>query len=133
MTYLLDTCAVSDFVKGNPKTLDKIKLLSPADIAISSVTEMEIKFGLALNQKSAQKIQSMLMDFLSVVSIIPFGSKEADIAGKIRAELQRKGKPVGAYDLLIAGTAIAHDLKLVTSNLREFNQIRQLAVENWRG
>jgi tRNA(fMet)-specific endonuclease VapC len=132
MKYLLDTCTVSDFARGDAATLGKIKAAAPADLAISSVTAMEIRFGLALNPKMQPRKLRAIVDFLDAIAVAPFGALEADAAGELRAELQRKGKPVGAYDLLIAGTALACGLRLVTSNVTEFGRIRGLVVENWR-
>lgn len=132
MIYLLDTCVLSDFVKGDASTLMHLKSVIPQDIAVSSLTMMEIAYGLALNPEKAKKIQPVLNDFLRVVSIISFEEKDANCSGKIRAYLRQKGNPIGGYDVLLAGTAINRDLVLVTSNLGEFNRIEGLRLENWR-
>lgn len=132
MIYLLDTCVLSDFVKGDVQTLEHLKRITPQDIAVSSITTMEIAYGLALNPEKAKKIQLVLNDFLRVITILSFEERDADCAGKIRSSLKQKGTPVGGYDVLLAGTALNRELILVTSNLREFNRIEGLRLENWR-
>jgi tRNA(fMet)-specific endonuclease VapC len=93
---------------------------------------MEIEFGLALNPARAKKLVPLLDDFFSVVSTTSFELSDAEAAAAVRASLQKVGRPVGAYDVLIAGTALARGLTVVTSNLSEFNRISGLRVENWR-
>ena len=132
MIYLLDTCVVSDFIKGDAPTLNHIKRKSPHTLTISSITMMELTYGLTLNPARAKKIQPILNDFLRAISITAFEEKEAVCAGKIRSTLKQLGTPIGSYDVLLAGTALHHDLILVTSNLREFERIEGLRLENWR-
>jgi len=132
MIYLLDTCAVSDFIKGIPATLKQVKEKEPGMIAISSISRMEIEYGLRLNPERAKKILPVLQAFLSSIRIQPFGDADAQAAGAIRAALKREGRPIGSYDVLIAGTALARGLILVTSNTGEFSRIGGLLLEDWR-
>lgn len=132
MKYLLDTCTVSDFVKGQPGVLTRIKATSPQLIAISTVTRFEIEFGLQLNPDRARKLAPVMDAFLSSITILPFEDADAQAAGAIRAALQKQGQPIGAYDVLIAGCALARGMVVVTSNLGEFQRIGGLQVENWR-
>ncbi|WP_016952719.1 type II toxin-antitoxin system VapC family toxin [Anabaena sp. PCC 7108] len=132
MGYLLDTCVVSDFVKGEESTLKKLKSISPADIFISSLTVMELKYGLAINPQRAVKIQPLIETFLDSITILTFGSKEAEQSAEIRSFLKISGSPIGAYDVLIAATAITHNHIVVTSNVREFQRVPNLQIENWR-
>lgn len=132
MTYLLDTCVVSDFIKGDPNTLQHLHEKSPNQIAISTITSMEIAYGLALNPERAKKIRLVYQDFLKVINLIPFEDEDAICCGRLRAELQQQGKPIGAYDCLIGSTALNRDMILVSSNLREFSRIKGLQFENWR-
>ncbi len=132
MKYLLDTCTVSDFVKGQPGVLARIKATPPQLIAISTVTHFEIEFGLQLNSDRARKLAPVMDAFLSSITILPFEDADAKAAGAIRAALQKQGQPVGAYDVLIAGCGLARGLVVVTSNLGEFQRIGGLQVENWR-
>jgi tRNA(fMet)-specific endonuclease VapC len=132
MGYLLDTCVVSDFVKGEENTLKKLKFIYPPDIFISSLTVMEVKYGLVINPQRAIKIQTLIETFLNSITILPFGSKEAEEAAQIRGILKVAGSPIGAYDVLIAATAVTHNHVVVTSNVRGFKKVPNLQIENWR-
>jgi tRNA(fMet)-specific endonuclease VapC len=130
--YLLDTRTVSDFVKGQPQVLARIKSTSPDLIAVSAVTRMEVAYGLALNAGRRTQLATVMRGFLSVITTLPFDEADAQAAAAIRAALKPKGQPIGAYDVLIAGTALARGLVVVTSNLGEFGRIGGLLVEDWR-
>lgn len=132
MKYLLDTCAISDFIKREPNTFQRMKQTPPSDIAISSITVMEIQYGLALNPARADAIRSVIHDFFNAVHILPFNSDDANQAAILRALLKRQGTPIGSYDILLAGTALAKQLIFITSNTSEFNRIDGLRVQNWR-
>jgi len=130
--FLLDTCVISDFVKGEKGTLNHIKNHSPTELAVSSVTMMEIEYGLQLNPTKARKIRPILEELLKPVTIVEFGDNEAEMAAQIRAFLKEKGTPIGAYDVLIGATALANGMSLVTANTSEFERIPDLKVINWR-
>lgn len=132
MKYLLDTCIISYFVRGEPSILEKIKRTSPLDICVSSITIMEIEFGLALNPDRAKKIKTVINQLIDNTHTLPFLSEDARCAGLIRASLQQKGKTIGAYDVLLAGCAIHRGLTLITANTKEFSQVSGLSLENWR-
>ncbi|MBU7583539.1 MAG: type II toxin-antitoxin system VapC family toxin [Nostoc sp. TH1S01] len=132
MGYLLDTCVISDFVQGEANTLKQLKSTSRADIFVSSITVMEVKYGLAINPQRAVKIQSIIETLLSSITILPFDYKEAEQAAQIRSLLKLAGLPIGAYDVLIAATAVINNHVLVTSNIREFQRVPNLQIENWR-
>lgn len=132
MRYLLDTSALSDFVKGDTLTLTKIKQCSPADIAVSALTVMEVEYGLRLNPAKAKKLRPVIDEFLIQITIIPFDLEEASSAAEIRTLLKKAGTPIGAYDVLIGATAVAHRSILVTANVKEFERIVGLSTENWR-
>ena len=132
MKYLLDTCVISDFVRGERGTVSRIAHVAPQLIVVSAVTLMEIEFGLALNAARARGIGAIIRDFLNVVGAIPFETPDARAAATLRASLQTRGKPIGAYDALIAGSALARGLILVSANEREFRRLAGLVVENWR-
>lgn len=132
MRYLLDTCTVSDFVKGQAGVLDRIKATLPDQIVVSSITRMEIDYGLALNSERARKLSPMLDAFFAVTRTVSFEGVDAQATAAIRAALKRAGQLIGAYDLLIAGTGLARGLVVVTSNVGEFSRVSGLQVENWR-
>ena len=132
MKYLLDTCVVSDFVKGEKNTLIRLKQTPPSHIAISSITLMEINYGLAINPDRAKKIEHVLNDFIHCVTVLAFAKEDANQAAKARAYLKSQGSPIGFYDVLIAGSAFHHGLVMVTANEKEFKRLPGLSVQNWR-
>jgi len=132
MKYLFDTCIVSDFVKGQPNVLARVKATAPGLIAVSVVTRMEIEFGLLLNPERARKIAPVMDAFLGSITTLPLTEADAQAAAGIRAALQRQGQPIGAYDVLIAGCGLARGLVLVTANTGEFQRVSGLLLENWR-
>ena len=132
MKYLLDTCTVSDFVKGQPGVLARIKATRPDLLVVSALTRMEIDYGLALSPARAPHLSPVLDAFFAVVATIPFDAADARAAGAIRAVLKAKGQPIGAYDVLLAGAALARGLVVVTSNVGEFQRVGGLQVEDWR-
>ncbi|MBA8667951.1 type II toxin-antitoxin system VapC family toxin [Candidatus Jidaibacter acanthamoebae] len=132
MQYLLDTCVVSDFIKNIGNTIEHVKKHNPLHLSISTITLMEIEYGLEKLPSRAEKIRNIIYAFTSTINIIPFDNEAVLNAAKIRAELSNKGTPIGAYDVLIAGVALANDLVLVTANTKEFERIKDLKIENWR-
>jgi len=132
MKYLLDTCTVSDFVKGHPNVLARVKATPPNMIAVSVLTRMEVDYGLALNAERARKLAPMLDAFFSTIATLPFDEADAKAAAAIRAALKIMGQPIGAYDVLIAGAGLARGLVVVTSNVGEFKRVGGLQVEDWR-
>lgn len=132
MGYLLDTCAVSDFVKGQQNVLARVKATPPNLIAVSALTRMEVDYGLALNADRARKLAPMLDAFFSTIATLPFDEADAQAAAAIRAALKIMGQPIGAYDVLIAGAGLARGLVVVTSNVGEFKRVSGLQVEDWR-
>ena len=132
MKYLLDTCTVSDFVKGQPNVLARVKATPPNLIAVSALTRMEVDYGLALNAERARKLAPMLDAFFSTIATLPFDEVDAKAAAAIRASLKTHGLPIGAYDVLIAGTGLARGLVVVTSNIGEFKRVSGLQVDDWR-
>jgi len=132
VTYLLDTCAVSDFVRGDPSTLARVKNTHPQHLAVSSITLMEVEYGLMLKPSTASRLRDVLDSFFSSIDVLPFDSGMAGLAASLRSSLRRSGRPIGAYDLLIAATALERQCVLVTSNTREFARIDGLKLEDWR-
>ncbi len=133
MRFLLDTCVLSDFARGDASTLAHIKEVSPEDLAISTVTAMEIDYGLRLNPRLARRLKPVMDAFLDSVHLLPYDRAAAQATAELRAVLKQKGRPIGAYDALIAGAALGEGLILVTSNVREFSRVSTLRIEDWRG
>jgi len=132
MRFLLDTCVVSDFAQGQPGVLARVKAAAPEDLAASAITGMEVAYGLLLNPRLARRLKPVMDAFFGSIRVLPYSQEAAEETAKVRASLKKRGRPIGAYDVLIAGTALAHKLILVTSNVREFNRIEGLLIEDWR-
>lgn len=131
MNYLLDTNICIYLIKEKPPTvLARFKSIKPTQVFISSVTVFELFYGVENNQ-SAQRNQAALEQFLKPMSVVDFTLEDAKYAARIRADLKRKGTPIGAYDLQIAAIALNNDFTLVTNNTAEFERVAGLPLENW--
>lgn len=131
MIYLLDTNVCIKYLNGqSDKIVKKISSLSPDDIVICSVVRAELFAG-AYKSKSFQKTYKKLITFLNVFPSLPFDVEDSDIFGNIRAELEKKGQPIGPLDLQIASIALSNNLILVTHNTKEFSRIKKLKIEDW--
>ena len=128
--YILDTNTLIYFFKGIGKVADILLSKTPKDLSIPAIVLYELAVGVK-KSNNAQEREKQLKIFTSYVSILPFGSKEAEAAANIRAHLESKGKPIGPYDLLIAGTALATNAILVTHNIKEFSRVEGLTIEDW--
>ncbi|MDL2216333.1 type II toxin-antitoxin system VapC family toxin [Desulfovibrio sp. OttesenSCG-928-M14] len=131
MRILLDTNICIYMIKNRPPAVRKhFEQFVPGDIAISSITVAELQYRV---KKSAdtKKNALALEAFLLPLAIASFDTESALVYGKIRAELERQGKPIGSMDMLIAAQAIAQDLTLITHNLKEFDRVPGLRCETW--
>ncbi|MEJ2327070.1 MAG: type II toxin-antitoxin system VapC family toxin [Chromatiaceae bacterium] len=133
MIHLLDTCILSLFARGNPAVLGRIKASNPDDIAVSSVTLMEIEYGLALNPSRARKLRPVLEAFFASVHLVSYAREDARATAAVRAALRAAGTPIGPYDVMLAGCALARGLTFVTANTGEFARVSGLALEDWSG
>lgn len=132
MNYLLDTCVVSDLFRKIPSVIKHFEAIASEKINISSITVMEIEYGLKLNPEREKKIQPVWKRLLENIHVVSFSPQCACAAASIRAILKKKGLSIGPYDSLLAGTCLAHDMVFVTSNLSEFNRVPKLTVEDWK-
>jgi tRNA(fMet)-specific endonuclease VapC len=127
---LLDTNTVSFHIRrSSPKLQRRLKQTPIVDMALSVVTEMEIRYGLAKNP--GLRIASMVETFLDTITILPLTSETALVYAKVRAELDAKGTPIGPLDLMIAAHAISSGAMLITSDLGEFRRVPGLRSEDW--
>jgi len=132
LKYLLDTTVVSDFTRGVPAVLARLKATPKGDAAISTVTAMEIEYGPLFNTARARKIEPMIRALLQDLELLPYQREDATTTAAIRAALARRGTPIGPYDVMIAGSALRRGLAMVTSNGREFERIQGLILQDWR-
>ncbi len=131
MKYMLDTNICIYIIKKKPlKVLQFFNTLDMGEVCISSITLAELQYGVEKSEHH-EKNRIALIGFLNPLDILQFTDTAAIVYGKIRAELEKKGQIIGAYDLLIAAHAISQNLTLVTNNIQEFCRIPNLALENW--
>lgn len=131
MTYMLDTNICIYSIKNKPEqVLRRLKQNLRSGLCISAITLAELEHGV---EKSAhpEKNTLALMQFLSILEVLPFDDLAAVEYGKLCAHLQKQGAPIGTMDMLIAAHALAEDLILVTNNTREFARVPGLRLENW--
>lgn len=130
MKYMLDTNMCIYAQKNIPQVIEKIKNNFQYGVAISSITLAELEFGVKASA-NVEKNTIALYKFLSIVEILDFDNSAATEYGKIRADLKRKGTPIGNMDMLIAAHAKSEDLIVVTHNTREFERVEGLQLEDW--
>lgn len=128
--YLLDTNIVSSLMRRPPEPLlRRMKEAGESKIYTSIMVAAELRFGAAW--KGAKRLASEVEEMLDRLPIASFEPPADRIYGEIRADLQRRGQPVGRIDLLIAAQALRDKSVLVTDNVREFGRVPKLKVENW--
>jgi len=130
LKYLLDTNIVIYTMKNRPQQVKRRFQQHHGRMGISTVTLGELVFG----AEHSQQVERNLADleaFAARLEVLPFDNKAAYHFGQIRAALYRAGRPIGPYDMMIAGQARASGLKLVTNNVKEFERVPGLLVEDW--
>lgn len=126
---MLDTNIVSHFIKGQGMVCNKIIFTPMSELAISSITEGELLFGLA-KKPDAKQLNVVVHEFLIRVEALSWDSAAAECYGTLRADMQRKGKALGNLDMLIAAHALSLDAVLITND-RAFSQVEGLKIEDW--
>ena len=130
LRYMLDTNICIYVIKNRPEGLRERFNRLADQLCISAVTLSEIIYGA---EKSARQIENIKVveQFAARLDVLPFGERAATHYGQIRADLERAGHPIGLHDMMIGGHARSEGLTLVSNNLREFQRIEGLRVDNW--
>jgi len=130
LKYMLDTNIVIYVIKRRPIELLEVFNRHAGQMCISSITLAELLHGV---EKSAMPDHNLrqIEDFISRLEVLEYGGKAAAHYGEIRADLERRGTPIGVNDLHIAGHARSEGLTLVSNNLREFERVDALRLVNW--
>ena len=129
--YLLDTNICIYLIRQRPAAvLGRFQQQSPDDFGISSITLAELRYGADKSARTSQN-HAALDAFVVPLSVIDFDAHAADIYGKVRADLERRGTPIGPLDTLIAAHALRLSTTLVTNNTSEFSRVTGLKIENW--
>lgn len=127
--YLLDTDTVSLALRGEGNVASTILSKLPSQIAISSLTLAELRFG--AEKRKSQKLHKLVDVFAESVEVVPFDAAAANHFGKLSALLQRRGTPIGTLDTLIASHAQTLGRVLVSNNGKHFARVPGLKLENW--
>jgi tRNA(fMet)-specific endonuclease VapC len=130
--FLLDTSTVSLALRGRaPRAVERLRATERDDVAISVLTALELRFGLAKNPTT--RVRAVVEQFLDTIRVVPIDRNVEKPYGDLRAALERLGRPIGALDTIIAAHALALRAVLVTNNVREFRRVRGLRCEDWTG
>lgn len=127
--YLLDTNICIYYIKGLYDLKKKFEEIGPENCFISEITLAELKFGVAKSQ-AKEKNQRALDSFLSGIQILPI-FPALDVYAEEKARLQKSGKIIDDFDLLIGATAVSFDLNMVTNNKSHFSRVKDIKLEDW--
>ena len=128
MTYLLDTNTCIRYLNGrSPQIKKRLEVLTPDDVGLCSVVKAELAYG-AARSRNPEHTLAGIFAFVAPFTSLPFDDACVSAYGRIRAQLEQAGKPIGANDLIIAAIAVTHGLTLVTHNTREFERIVGLSL-----
>jgi tRNA(fMet)-specific endonuclease VapC len=128
--YLLDTDAVGDLINDpRGRVAAAIERVGESEICTSITVAAELRFGAA--KRKSRRLLTQIETAFAHLDIQPLAAPADRIYGDLRADLERKGRPIGPNDLLIAAHALALGCTLVTDNTREFSRVKSLRVENW--
>jgi tRNA(fMet)-specific endonuclease VapC len=131
MKLMLDTNICIYLIKEQPASvLDRFIAHPVGDIGISVVTLAELEYRIAKSSRPTRN-RVALEQFVSSLEIADFDRDATVSYGKVRAQLEKKGQPIGSMDLLIAAHAISLDVRLITHNVREFGKVPGLRIEDW--
>jgi len=129
--YLLDTnICIYIINKRPPEVYRRFRAIQLQQLYIPTIAIFELYYGLEKNQ-SHKRNEACIRDFIAPLNIVDFTMEAARKAASIRYQLQKKGMPIGAYDLQIAAIALAEDMILLTNNTGEFERVDGLKLENW--
>lgn len=131
MTWLLDTNVCIAAMRGNPQVLQRLEAVAPTDCGISTVTLYELYSGVERCRQPALERQKVEY-FAAPLHLLPFDRDAAAHTAHIRWLLEQQGKPIGPYDLMLAGQALSLGVTLVTHNTGEFQRVPGLKLEDWQ-
>ena len=131
MSYLLDTNAcIAAINDQNSAVAQKLITVPLSDIFLCHIVKAELYYGAYKSQRQVYNLAT-IERFCAPFQLLVFDSEAADVYGQLRADLERKGSPIGPNDLIIAATAVRYNMILVTNNAREFGRVSRLQMEDW--
>ncbi|HEV7239024.1 MAG TPA: type II toxin-antitoxin system VapC family toxin [Thermoanaerobaculia bacterium] len=129
LQYMLDTDTVSYALRGHEGVVTKILEHPPSELCVSAITVSELRYGAA--RRNSKRLHNLIDSFTGGVAVVAFDEFCAHHYGDIAADLEKRGAPIGQLDVMIAAHAMALDIALVTNNVKHFQRIRGLKLENW--
>lgn len=134
MSFLLDTNAVVALLRNNPASVRERYRKAEASgeyLAVSSVVLFELWYGVEKSSRVRENTERLRVMLSGDLDLLDFDDLDAQTTGRVRAELERAGTPIGAYDVMIAGQALRRGLTVVTTNSSEFGRVSGLSLEDW--
>jgi tRNA(fMet)-specific endonuclease VapC len=134
MNYLLDTNACIALINGKPASVRsrfQKAISGSAQIFVSSIASFELWYGVRKSSREEFNSKRLKTFLAGPVVPLPFEEEDAEVAGAVRAALELSGRPIGAYDVLMAGQALSRQLTLVTANVSEFSRVKGLTWQDW--
>jgi tRNA(fMet)-specific endonuclease VapC len=134
VNYLLDTNAAIALLNNAPRSVrSRLRRAAArgASVGISAVSLFELWYGVARSQRQRENALRLQVFLSGAVQVLPFEEDDAKVAGDVRAYLEKRGTPIGPYDLLIAAQALRSHLTLVTANTAEFKRVPGLRWQDW--
>jgi tRNA(fMet)-specific endonuclease VapC len=134
LRFLLDTNACIALINAQPASVREHfenELRGGSTAHVSSIVVFELCYGIAKSTLRDKNSQNLAKFLSGRVNLLTFDEEDARFAGELRAEMESIGRPIGDYDLLIAGQALCREMTLITANTREFGRIKDLSLEDW--
>lgn len=132
MKYLLDTGTLAAALRGRLPVVLRLSQLKPGDLAVSAVSRMEAESALRAQPRLLARHGRLLREFFGAVRTLDFGAREAQQAAAVAAAAGAAAQPLSGFDLMLAATALTHQLTLVTERASAFDGVPGLDVESWR-
>ena len=131
MEYMLDTNTCIYIIKRKPvDIIDRFRKIQISQVSISSITLSELEYGVIKSSKPEQN-QLALTQFVAPMEILSYGDEAAQYYAELRVYLEKQGTPIGSLDMLIAAHALSAGCILVTNNVKEFDRVPNLKIDNW--
>ncbi|OLE96523.1 MAG: VapC toxin family PIN domain ribonuclease [Cyanobacteria bacterium 13_1_20CM_4_61_6] len=134
MNYLLDTNACIALINGKPIAVRhrfQRAIAAGEQVNVSTIAVFELWYGVEKSEQQEANTDRLQVFLAGPITLMVFEEEDANSAGTIRAALEKVGRPIGAYDLLIAAQAVRHKITLVTANSKEFSRVKGLVWEDW--
>ena len=129
--YMLDTNICIYIIKQKPQNvIERFRQAKVSEIGVSSITLSELEYGV-MKSTNREQNKLALTQFIAPIEIMSYDDAAAQHYGKIRADLERQGTPIGSLDMLIAAHALSLNSVLITNNESEFKRVLNLKIENW--